>query len=846
MVDAERTVGDAFHATASRHADAIAIVDWRGTVTYSDLDRRTASVAAALGAIDRDERPVLVLTGHDAGAVVAMLGVARAGCRYLVLDPRAPRPSRAAIATRHGAGAIITDRAHAADATALLPEGTVIVLEDVEPAVAPAIQVDPAQVLAVSSTSGTSGRPKAVMHSHRNLVHNALRFAAAVDSVAGDRFLVALPFPFVAAGTPTFAALLSGATAVVHDPSRPGAGALADVVRTTGSTIVFLTAGLITSIAGRGALTPAPGVRLAVTGGDRLTVEQVRVVHGMFPAATLLHRYNTSETHWAAGLVIDPTALPEAGSVPIGWPVPWLDLDVREGELFVRGEHLALGYLDDAELTKERFAHVGQAREYRTRDLVFQNPDGMLEFVGRADATVKVHDVLVDPATVEAAIEACPGVRSAAVVPWRDEDGTTRLAAFAVASGVQARTIRRRLVDTLPIAMVPTTIDVVTELPLTAMGKVDGDHLAARAATRARAPYTEPQTPDEAWLAGQFAAILCLDGIGREDDFLALGGDSLSMVELQSVIEGRYGATVDISTLLENPTPAELAIVLRGPARPRCRDDSHLVRLASGSSGRTPVLLFAGAGGTAIEGLASLARHLDDRDCFAALPRAFEYVGHPDRTIDAIAASAVADWRRLRGADTVIAVGMSSGGNVAIEAARQLRAVGTPVELVVLLDSAPRSPQLTHGRRFGSAAARSISRGTSARSAQGRRTSTAHRALWVARLGAKRIRVRLRALTAGWPAVGGQRRRRAFYDLVTLALGRFEQADYEGDVLVVRATHPDPDHPWNQVPDLRWGDYVSGRLEVVTMTCRHADLVDPPFVTTTSAVIESALRRPAR
>ena len=833
----DRCVAAAFADVAEERMEAVALIDSTGEHSYGVLSDRLSAIAAVVDEHAVGPSPVGVLAGHDADAVASMLGVARAGRSFLVLDPYAPSAYRAQIVARHGVSAVIAATAHRSEAAMLAPEAMVIDLGAVRPTASSQVPVDPGQSVAVWSTSGTSGRPKAVVHSHRNVLHNALRFSAAIDAVPDDRFLATLPYPFVASGTPTFAALLSGATAVVHDIRQPGSADLLSVAQEHQATIVFLTAGLITSMAGAAGGRTAHGVRLVVTGGDRLSAEQVRTIRARFPEATLLHRYNTSETNWVAGLVIEPETLPAAGSVPIGWPMPWVQADlvdasgsvvvgVGQGEIAVRGEHLALGYLDDPDLTAERFATLADGREYRTGDLASRGPDGMLSFLGRGDATVKVRDVLVDPARVEEVIESCEGVRAAAVVPWQAPDGATRLSAFVAARGTRAHRIRQRLLDRLPLAMMPATIEIVLDLPLTAMGKVDTALLAARAAASPRADYVEPRSPEEERLAAIFARILGVDKVGRDDDFLALGADSLAVAELVVATEHELGRSIEISSLLAHPTPAGLA-ALAGTRPLRSRRDSHLVEVCRGAADRPPVLLFPGAGGHRCAG------HGDP----GPTPRQPDR-RHVSRGPSSIEVDPTGRSRPWPGApsptggptDRARTPCSSACRPVATSPSRRPVSCERPESRSPSWSCWTPPPDPPNCRRAGRCAEVPAARSPSAhrvRARRGQGTSVARRAYWVSRLALQRGRSRLQAVTVNAVPPSSVRRASAMFQVVRQALLAYEQPVYDGDVLLVRATDLEPGHSWGERLDLRWGSYVTGRLQIATVPCRHEEARRP-------------------
>ncbi|AEW99756.1 non-ribosomal peptide synthetase [Streptantibioticus cattleyicolor] len=549
--------------------------DGRPPVTYAELDARCARLGDRLR--ERGVGPetvVAVSVTERADTLVALLAILRVGGVYLPLDTTAPVERRRQVLADSGATVVLRDGPH--------PGAEPVAEGRADP---PAAGTDPtdADTAYLLYTSGTTGRPKGVCVPRGALAAHLRDMAERLELVADDRVLwFAAPHVDVAleqALTP----LIVGATVVTRGPGLLSFGELADLVDRHAVTVANLPGGywnaFASSLDGQRAAA-CRGLRLMISGSERMSARAVADWQRLLPDVPLLNAYGPTEAVITSTLFRLPAGVTPQDEIPIGTacggrglyvlderktPVP----DGRTGELYIGGAPLARGYLARPETTAERFvpdpwADSPDALMYRTGDLVRKTDDGVLEFVGRADDQVKIRGFRVEPAEVRLVMERHPAVRHCAVLGRTTPDGRTTLVAYVVAPDATPAQLVSHAGELLPPHMVPTVVPLPA-LPLTADGKLD------RAALPEPAPATQDaagHTPDTAPTATQKALaetwcrMLDVPRVGKDDNFFALGGDSLAALQLAAELIAEYGPGLPAEAVFSAATLAELADVL--------------------------------------------------------------------------------------------------------------------------------------------------------------------------------------------------------------------------------------------------------------------------------------------
>ena len=577
---AHTTVHGAFRACAAAHPLRTALAWAGGTMDYATLDRRSDALAARLLALGvQPGARIAVCLPRGADAVVAVLGVLKAGAAYLPLDPDLPPARLAAVLADAGATVALAGEAHAAVVRPLVAHLLDPSLQQGDDANTPPERATARDLAYVMYTSGSTGAPKGVQVEHRSI----LRLVLGVDYVALGQdtcFLHAAPLGFDASTLELWGPLLNGGRCAILTAPVPDARALREAIGGLGADTAWLTAALFNAVVDEDPQALA-GLRALFTGGEALSPAHVRRAQAALPALQLHNGYGPTECTTFATTYPIPRDLPEnATSIPIGRPIAGTVLHVlgedgapvaigEDGELFVGGAGLARGYLGRPDLDAERFVLRDGERLYRTGDVVRWRDDGVLEFLGRADRQLKIRGFRIEPAEIEAALSRQPGVRACAVV---DDDGPAgkRLVAYVVGDAPDTAALRAALAEQLPEFMVPAAFVVLPALPRTANGKLDRAALPRPALARPThlGALRAPRGEREAAVCDAFAAVLGLDAVGANDAFFELGGDSLSALRLLHRL--RRSGTGDLrpAQLFGAPTPAGIARLLDGDAIP--------------------------------------------------------------------------------------------------------------------------------------------------------------------------------------------------------------------------------------------------------------------------------------
>lgn len=593
--DRTETVWGLVDKQAQAHPRRTAVIDGTAQIDYRRLVARANAIAGELAA--RGVAPgslVGVCMGRTHELVATLLGILRAGCAYVPLDPKYPRERVRYMLTHARAAAAIVDGEPSAALCAGVPQivrldaATTTTLTSVPATMAGPSATDLAYVI---YTSGSTGQPKGVAVEHRSVVAMTVAMRELLDDEALSGVLAAASVCFDPSVMEILGTLSLGGTVVLAEnaltlPELPSAHRVRTVIMVPSAMQVLLKSGGLPE-----------GVRCVVLGGEALKPSLAKRLHALPQPPRVVNVYGpTEDTVYSTATEVPPGA----ETITIGRPVPnarayILDESMRpvpvgvSGELHLAGDKLARGYLHDEARSSQRFVVVDpdgpipEARLYRTGDRCRWTPDGEIEFLGRIDQQVKIRGFRIELEEIESTLSSMPGVDSAAAAAVDMGGDKPMLAGYVVSRDgtVTSEAVRAYVAERLPGYMVPQVVMRLADMPRLPNGKLDRKRLPAPApdahdavgellSPQAQAlPHRIADLPEHerrsallSIIATEIARFLRVGDprqISPHQALEALGIDSLDSAELVHRLSAALGRTLPASTLAGHQTPAAIA-----------------------------------------------------------------------------------------------------------------------------------------------------------------------------------------------------------------------------------------------------------------------------------------------
>jgi amino acid adenylation domain-containing protein len=587
--DIEQSIPARFKQQVEKYGDQLAVKSGNRSLSYTELNRAANRIAHAV--IDRlgaTEVPVAVFLRHGMSAVVAILGILKAGKCYVPLDPDYPAARLAAILEESQASLLLTDDADSPSALEFVRDADIILsIDSLDSRLAtddPGLSISPDSLAYLFYTSGSTGRPKGVVQNHRNVLHQIMTYTNALLINPDDHVTQLHSHGFSASRLDIFGALLNGAALFPFSLAEEGMDGLARRLVDEEITIVHWVPTAFRHFAGTlDKDTRFPKVRLIVLGSEPLSSQDLELYRRHFsPVSVLVNRYGATEAGNIRWYFLDQQTALRTGPVPVGYAIEDTEVLLLDevgkqlgknqiGEIAVKSSYLSPGYWQRPDLTAAAFSSVSgepDKKIYRTGDMGQLLGDGSLLHLGRKDFQAKIRGYRVELGEVECALLDHPAVTAAVVAVRQDQYENNYLVAYYVTGSTPApdhSALLNHLRARLPSYMVPAAFVRLEALPLTPNGKLDRNALPEPDPLRldSETPAAKPTTGVEKTLTQMWSGVLGIAALGIHDNFFDLGGQSLQAMMMLASMASAFKIVVSIREFFEVPTVAQMAELIR-------------------------------------------------------------------------------------------------------------------------------------------------------------------------------------------------------------------------------------------------------------------------------------------
>ncbi|MBN1928601.1 MAG: amino acid adenylation domain-containing protein [Chlorobiaceae bacterium] len=875
--------GSCCHHLVEVHAranpDHPAIISGTRQLTYRELDAaagRLASLLVARG-ITADT-PVGLCMNRSPEMCIGILGILKAGGAYLPLDPAYPEERLRFMITDSGMRLALTDQATAESLTCgeLVELLLIDRLPEMPAAEPPASRIDSSNLAYMMYTSGSTGTPKGVMITHGNVVSFALSAVARYGITASDRVLQFFSVSFDGSIEEIFTTWAAGGTLVLRDfPVELTADDFFRQIDKYRISVIDLPTAfwheLVNSI--RSDRMQLPGsLRLVIIGGEQASLPIYRKWRNLFgDTPKLINTYGPTETTVVA-LCADPATIDRLeehqGGLPIGTPLDNTCIAVvseslnlmpfgMPGELLIGGTGVARGYLNRPELNREKFIEglphraAAGGRFYRTGDLVRFLEDGNLLFLGRTDHQVKIRGFRIEPTGIEAQLNLHPSVKNSAVIDYKDNAGQSFLVAYILpeTTAPAPGELKSHLSKQLPDYMVPPHFICLDAFPMLPNGKINrnGFPPLELESTRQERPITPPSSELEGRLVEIWEQVLGISPIGIDDNFFDLGGHSLMAVRLCASINEQLQTSLTLSGLFQNLTIETLARQLK-KNKPQENLQGTILMQPGAPFGTMPPLFFIHVLGTGLKFCRPMVTHLGkELPVYALSVQLLQESPLKENSIEELAAFYIGEIKKIVPEGPYLFVGISFGGMVIFEMARQLEAANDDVRLVGLMDTIPPWAYTTldsssrlkeHGARL-----REEGVGYLARKIQDRLTHEREMAIM-------RLKNFQNSLTLSYYLKSGRAdqmpvgiKEFAARQENDEASARYSPAPYKGKVTLFKSLERSSAISVVTDHELGWSRFALGGVEIIDCPSDHLGMLSEPYVRTVAEQLSQCITR---
>jgi len=583
----QQTVTELFEAQATKNPDKIALEFEDNVLTYGELNEKANQLADYLKQLGvRKKSIVAVLQTHSPELIISILGILKAGGTYLPIDPEYPTGRIDYLLKNSKSNWILTN----IEINDLTFTGKTINIHNLNlnsyNPKNPTYKNSLNDLTYIIYTSGSTGTPKGVMVGHQGLTNYIHWAAKTYFKTESEAMALYSSIAFDLTVTSIFTPLISGQKIIIYN-SDDTEFILYKILRENKVTVLKLTPAHLDLL--KGNAYQDSKVKRLIIGGDNLKVSSAKEITTIFGGVEIYNEYGPTET--TVGCMIhqynkeEDTSL----SVPIGHPVAntqiyILNADLNmmpvglPGELYISGDGVAQGYLNNDELTQEKFTRnpfIPDQKMYKTGDMARYLENGLIEYIGRTDNQVKIRGHRIELGEIERSLTQISGIKNAAVVLKES------LNAYIVATGISEKELKNKLSETLPRYMMPTHLVFIDQLPLTINGKIDVSSLPEPEICETE--FKAASTLIEEELIRAISEVLGIDNIGMNDNFYQLGGDSIKAIQISSRLLN-VGYIVKAKDILSYETVGEIASTIT------MAEEEIDQGMASGEFALTPIM----------------------------------------------------------------------------------------------------------------------------------------------------------------------------------------------------------------------------------------------------------------
>jgi amino acid adenylation domain-containing protein len=843
----EEIISAIFERHVAAQPNALAVQAGDHSLTYGQLNSAANGIAQAIQSrLFETAQPVALLFDHSPDMIVAILGVLKAGACYLPLNPdHPPARNQAILRALGGAPLLLTHQKTPAKAAVLasaydLKDEQIIFTEDCTPSIVnPVNDIGPGSPACILFTSGSTGEPKGVILDQRAMLHRIMLYTNDYAIGPGDRLALLTSYIYNASIREIFASLSNGASLHLYRLKEEGVHHLGDWLNANQINGLYLVPSVFRAWIGQLDKEKFENLRFLRLGAEPVLSQDVENFQRHFGSTCVLaNGYASTETGTICQEFFSRAPNLSGGLVPAGHVVDGKSItlidengceaaDGTDGEIVVSSLYLGPGYF-----TPDLFATITAQpnaaaihRSVPTGDIGRRLPDGRILLLGRKDWQIKLHGQRVNLLEIERSIGDLAYVLYAAVVCKTGTEKSQILTAFVQLKPdavTDEQQIRQDLRAQLPEFMLPQTIQILAQLPMTLGGKIDRLALTAieqgpdpsQRATKIQTANL-PDTEIELAVAAIWRSLLDIDTIGRDEHFFDLGGDSLRASALMAKIETHFACKLPFSALFEDDTIRGLAEKIL-TAQTSGEPESLFVTMQQAGT-EPPIFFIAGIGGDLLA-LRTIAISLGQRHPVIGL-KPLDY-GSTPQAIATIEQAALRYQQAIQSAypqDPYFLVGYSFGGHLAVEIGRLLQANGQQQVFVFLLDTYPpvplRAPSWPKRFKYHFTSLLKV--------------KSPLEAAYYVRVRFHRIYLRLiRNKFTRATAQSVHAPEQAPIAAAQIALATYEPRLYPGKVILFKATQREAHVDWD--PLAAWKDIIQGQLDIRTIPGDHYSLLVQP------------------